>query len=112
MLKVSAQLVGASPRADGSMGLRFVTCELTAKDKLIILEHFQNAGHLLFKEDAVFDVPEEPSKFEEEKSPSRRLRSVMFLYWKQKKSDEEPVFENFYRRAVEKMIEAYKEKLT
>lgn len=44
-----------------------------------------------------------------EKSPSQRLRAVLFIYWKQKDSKDD--FELFYRRWMERAIENIKQKL-
>ena len=114
-IQVSSQLVGANPLSDGGMSLRFHTKELTAQEKLIIMDSFQRNGWLLFKEDEAefteLEVPKENSGYEEGKTPSTRLRAVIFRYWEQFKMKDEPDFESFYRKAIEKQIEAYKAKL-
>jgi hypothetical protein len=46
----------------------------------------------------------------DEKSPSQRLRAVLFVYWQQKKPTED--FEQFYFSQMNKFIEHIKEKLT
>lgn len=46
-----------------------------------------------------------------EKSPSQRLRAVLFIYWKQHPPKDNPDFELFYRRWMERTINAVKEKL-
>ena len=111
MFNVPAQFTGASHKVDGSMSARFTTGELTAKYKLQLIEHLNLAGWLQFSEDKIIEVPKEDSGFEEGKSPSERLRSIIYVYWKEKMSDKEPIFDTFYKKAVEKQIEAYKTKL-
>lgn len=44
-----------------------------------------------------------------EKSPSQRLRNVLFIYWKQKGSKDD--FELFYRRWMERAIDKVKQTL-
>lgn len=115
IIQVASQLVGATPLADNGMSLRFHTKELTAQEKLVIMDSFQRAGWLLFKEDEAeftqLDIPKENSGYEDGKTPSTRLRAVIFRYWEQFKQSEEKDFEVFYRKAIEKQITVYKEKL-
>ena len=47
---------------------------------------------------------------EDEKSPSERLRAVLFIYWKQN-TDQTQDFELFRRRWMKKTINAIKEQL-
>lgn len=44
------------------------------------------------------------------KTPGQRLRSVIFVYWKQYKKEGDE-FEAFYRRNMDSIIETYKSKL-
>ena len=48
---------------------------------------------------------------EGEKSPSQRMRAVLYVYWQQK-TDQSQHFELFYRHWMERTIDAIKEKLT
>lgn len=79
------------------------------------MNSFQRSGWLLFREDeqefTELDLPKENSGYEDGKTPSTRLRGILFRYWEQFKSKEEPDFETFYRRAIELIIQKYKEKL-
>lgn len=47
------------------------------------------------------------------KTPSERLRGVLFVYWKQIASEKDPQldFDTFYRRTLEKVIDQFKQKL-
>lgn len=45
-----------------------------------------------------------------QKTPSERLRAVLFLMWQAKK-DEWPEFDGFYRSRMEKIIEQLKERI-
>lgn len=107
---VSSQLVKANPMVDRGMSLGFHTKELTAEEKLEIMSHFQKTGWLLFSEDEIqeAEVPETRSEFET-KTPSQRLRGVMFVYWEQQGS--KGSFEDFYREKMEGFIDHIKSKL-
>jgi hypothetical protein len=48
---------------------------------------------------------------EGEKSPSQRLRAVLYIYWQQN-TDQKQEFELYYRRWMERTIDSLKEKLT
>ena len=60
-------------------------------------------------------VPEYKPSEEEKKSPSQRLRSVLFLLWEER--GKKDLFNNdcdsdtFYRQMMEKIIEHYKQQL-
>ena len=70
-------------------------------------------GWLIFKESQIIpeDIPDyDPATFDQIKSPSQRLRAVLFVYWKEVKGGQGD-FESFYRAQVERIIEQYKDKL-
>ena len=114
IITVQSQLVGVSPLADNGMSLRFHTKEIKNNEKIIIMDKFQKTGWLLFKEDNILEneVPKDNTKYED-KTPSQRLRSVMFVYWRQfkikKKLDDD--FNSFYIKVINALIENYKSKL-
>lgn len=104
MIKVTAKLKSIGYLRSG-MKLTFNT------DQVIdVAQHFEKIGHLIFKENEVMaeEIPEEQAD-DGEKRPSRRLRAVLFVRWKQLGSQGE--FETYYRAQVEKMIEIIKSKL-
>jgi len=113
-IQTPAHLVGITPLKDGALSLRFYTQEMTAKEKLITLEYFQKFGWLLFKEDekdfTEIDVPKENSGMDEGKSPQQRMRACLYVYWEKFKKDD-LTFEEFYKREMERQINAIKEKL-
>ena len=87
------------------MGFR--SQEISQEEKVKISEYFQGFGWLAFKENAfdLKDVPKEPARRDTE-SPAKRLRAVLFVLYKQNKS-EEP-FEAFYDKQMEGLIETIK----
>lgn len=60
------------------------------------------------KEERNVDVVEVTTGLEH-KSPSQRMRAVLFLLWKEAKTDEP--FETFYGKRMESLIEWLKSKL-
>ena len=110
MIKLQAILDGYSPRKDGSMTLRFATQDITPEQKFLIMEAYQQFGWLVFKEKELqeSDIPKADPD-DTSKSPSQRLRSVLFVLWKQ--GNQLDSFENFYRQQMEKYIDHVKSKL-
>ena len=109
-LRFEALMTGFSSRVDQSLSFRGVTPELSTEEKVAMMS-LQNVlcEVLLFpKDEKDVDV----LKVEKEvvhRSPSQRLRSVIFLLWKQTK--EELPFEVFYANSMEKIIDHLKSKL-
>ncbi len=48
---------------------------------------------------------------ERQKSPSERLRAMLFIYWEQRLKDRYPDFEKYYMLQIDKIIEQFKNKL-
>ena len=107
-----ATLTGISSKVDGGLSLRFVTKELTPEDKLIALQFQNTYGWVLFRENEFKDedIPTDDAEDDESKTPSQRLRSVFYVYWKQHKKDKID-FNSYYRREMEAIIETVKKKL-
>ena len=95
---------------DGGLSLGFATNELTDEDKVIISRFHGKFGYVLFKENQFKeeDIPQGDAT-DESKSPSQRLRAVLFVLWKQQGSKNE--FETFYRQQMEKAIDRVKKVL-
>ena len=108
--QVPATMEGCSPLKDGGMSLRFHTQEMTAQEKLQLLNFYQSFGYILFKENTFTDaeIPKEDAS-DETKKPSQRLRAVIFIMWKQKGM--EGSFDQFYNKKMEYIIGQFKEKL-
>lgn len=109
--KVPATMKAPRFLEDHSANLTFNTNELSTDEKNQILNYMTQEGWLLFAPNEIQDseVPPMPAKTEG-KSPSQRLHSVLFLYWKQVKNGEGD-FETFYRSTMEKIIDNFKGKL-
>ena len=111
MLTVPAQVVGMNPRQDRSWLVKFETRELSGTEVKVLADNFQGEGWLLFKPNAGINLEEIPEVDADAgmKTPSQRLRDVIFILWKQAggKGD----FLSFYNTYMEKLIEYTKSKL-
>jgi hypothetical protein len=109
-IRFEALMTGFSSRVDQSLSFRGVTPELSTEEKVALM-NLQNVlcEVLMFpKDEKDVDV----LKVEKEvihKSPSQRMRSVLFLLWKQ--TGEELPFEVFYTQHMERIIDHLKAKL-
>ena len=103
-------LTSASTRADNSLGLRFATCELSPADMTAFFEiRNLNLKMLLQPVDSEPEALHEVKGDLNEKTPSERLRAVLFVFWKQQ--GEQGEFHDFYRIHMEKLINFVKAKL-
>lgn len=116
MITIPAILVSYKSLKDRTLILVFETQEPTPTQIVDIALSVQNAGFLAFNKD-VFKT--EQLKLIEEikadyddvsKTPSKRLRSVLFISWGQNKEGYNQ-FEDYYKSKMEKFIEHIKSKL-
>ena len=117
IFQVAASLEGVSPRKDGGMGLRFITQEIPEKEKLLLMSFFNKFGWVLFSEDEIqeADIPEKNTDIEgrKVKTPSQRLRAVIWLLAKQDGiADNDQIgHDEFYVKKMEDLINWAKAKL-
>ena len=101
-------------RKDGSVSLKFDSRELSAEEYMIIMGFRNTEGWLAFQPNEA-GIPELPKSSAEidEKTPSERLRAVMFVWYKQESDKTKFVgtFEAFRREKMEKIIDGVKSKL-
>jgi len=112
-LQLSATIDKVATRADNTIALTVSTQELLPEQATILFSLKGRYGWLLFSENEFVesDVPKEPAEeFKTDVSPSKRLRSLLFLYWKNNTNKAKP-FDNFYREWIEKKINEIKETL-
>lgn len=88
---------------------------LTADQKAELFDLYDKAGWMYFlpapdSEIKTENLPEIQLE-EGEKSPSQRLRSTLFVWWKKNKEGVLD-FETFYRSQMDRIINQVKEKLT
>ena len=95
---------------DGSLTLSLSTPELDAEAKLVFLE-IQNTNLKMLltpAEGVTAEMKEVRSQFET-KTPSQRLRSLLYIHWKQTSGTGE--FEDHYRREMDRIINDIKQRL-
>lgn len=100
-------------RKDKSVGLSFDTRELLPDEVLSLLTLSGTEGWVCISPNQEeLSVPEEQANTDT-KSPSERLRDVLYVLYKQRTDSGEYVglFDTFYREQVEKLIEFIKSKL-
>ena len=98
--------------ADGTLRLTIDTQELPATDLAKLFALHQATGWFVFNKAELTkkDIPDVPVEFKEQKSPSQRLRNVVYVYWEKNTSKLVP-FDDYWKRWVEKLIDQMKEKL-
>ena len=109
--QIPAILIGANRKTDKSLSLRFSTNEVSTEEFMEIDQYHQTFGYLLFQPNRFSDndLPSTDAP-DERKTPSQRLRSVMYLLHKQEGGDKGG-FQSFYENQMEKIIEHLKAKL-
>lgn len=110
--KVPATLEGVSTLKDGGVSLRFHTQELTAEEKTLAFGYQTGFGWLLFQEKDDYQDDIDLGEIRKDtggKSPSQRMRSVLYLLWK--KSGASASFEVYYAQQMERMIDMLKDRL-
>jgi len=107
-------MTGAATRADGSLGLRFSTGELQTDEKVALMElQNRNLKVLLQPMDEQADGLKEIRGEFDTKTPSQRMRAVMYCLWKYR-SDKllcEVSFDRFYLVEMERLIQSIKDQL-
>lgn len=109
-IRTEAIISGFSSKVDGSLSFRGSTPELSVEEKVAMMSLQGVLVEMLLypkdeKETEVVSVRHEM----EFKSPSQRMRSVVFLLWKS--SHQDIPFESFYHLRMEQMIDWLKSKL-
>lgn len=111
-VKVPAFLEKVTTLKDGSVRILFETQELDVTSCTNLFQMRQALGWLVFAPQSLKEVEilDEPVRsFKEEKTPSQRLRAVLFVLWKQLGS--KGVFNDFYEKKMGGFVESVKEYL-
>lgn len=105
-----------STRVDGSLSLSMETPELS-NDAILVMLRLRgiNLNCVLTPLNTALEEPVEVESSTEVKSPSQRLRSVIYAVFAHEKQagkvSSEEIFETFYPRTMEKLIEFCKKRL-
>lgn len=115
-IKLNVILTGVSTRADGSLGLRIATPEMTAEEAVVLMKLTKiNLDMTLEPLGQANETPIEVKGEIDAKTPSQRLRGVLyalFSYEKETgKTPKDELFTVFYERKIEKVIAWIKTKL-
>ena len=116
LFQAPAQISKIETMSDGGVRVVVDTQEITDPAEMAKLFKLKKGalGWFLFKASEVTsaDVPDEDVPLEEgeSKTPSQRLRAVLFVYWKEVKGGKGE-FNSWYRDTMEQLISRYKEKL-
>ncbi len=115
-LVIPAILQSYRPRVDGSFSIGLSTLMLNKEQREAVHDLFQQSCYVMIKDSEISrEEIEEMDSVEMDledpkKTPSRRLRSVLYLEWEQKYQDH-VTFKEFYKIEMEKLIEVRKQRL-
>ena len=108
---VPATMTRAHHTVDRGMSIGFNTQELSSEEKIKIADNLQSFGYLAFKPNQDWNDEELPTGDAtfEGKTPSERLRAVIYVYYKQlSKQKAMPDFDAYYKSEIEGFINEYK----
>jgi hypothetical protein len=116
MILIPAILSRYGSRADNSFSVSFVTNELSSEQILSMNKLKSKYGFLMFKDSEVEKADTEimngldADLSDPSKTPSKRLRSVLYLNHQQD-SKGHTDFKDYYKSEMERIIDHYKKKL-
>jgi len=102
-------------RGDKTIRLQVDTSrELTADEVSLLWSLYEREGWFLFKETEInkedtLSVPDTSPEFKSDKTPSQRLRNVIYVFWD--KNGAKGNFDDFYKKQIEKIITRIKDEL-
>lgn len=115
-IPIPAYVRGVKTLVDGGRVIDFETPELSAEASTYIFSLHRKNGFLIFMENAVkaedIDLPESAPEFRNDKTPSQRLRGVLYRVWEQMPQGKPKTFDEFYKQKMEELISHFKEKLS
>lgn len=110
MIQVAGILKGFSTARAGGVHLRFETNEITPEQVAELTRFVDQFGWILIQPNRFYetDIPKEQAN-DDSKSPSQRLRSVLFIRHQQIKSEQD--FNVYYSQFIETVIQKIKDQL-
>jgi len=106
---------GVTKKKDSTLSVKLGTQELSPEDTAKIFEFGNKMIWVAFCENELteqdLDIPEVAVEFKKDKSPSERLRAVLYVYWEKNQSKLGKSWENWYRDYMDRIISNIKEKL-
>lgn len=117
MITIAVNLETISTLKDGTIKLVFETQELKPKDVGILFSYRNSLGYLSFKPETFSDEELKiieglkVEDFEGNKSPSKRMRDILFRLWQQDNSGYDD-FNLFYQYRMNNLNEMLKNEFT
>lgn len=111
-VQLPVQVTSLATKVDGSIKITLETREFSAADSALLFElRGQEAWAVIAPSEVKeVNVPgEKPDPALGTKTPSQRLRAVIYRYWEQQGKGGD--FETYYRNTLEKYINQVKDKL-
>lgn len=112
IIQFQAQVDGLNKKKDNTISIKLGTQELSAEDAAYIFDMsgivYVGMKELPLAEDDL-DIPEVADT--DTKSPSQRLRAVLYRNWEKVDNGTKKTFEQFYRDYMERLINGLKDKL-
>lgn len=111
-LKLPVIVLPPGLKVDGSATVKLATRELTNEQVGQLRDMRNLEAWCLISPNPIQneDIPTEPSEVEQ-KTPSQRLRAVLYVWWSQSTESTRGTFNEFYNRKMEEVIEHFKSKL-
>ena len=114
MIKIqfTAQIDSVLAKKDRTLSVKIGTQELSADDASYLLSLMGNQVWLALAETDIktLEVPEVVPEMKGEKSPSQRLKAIIYCIWEQK-TNKEKTFPSYYEDYIWKLCESLKQKL-
>lgn len=114
-VQCSAQIDKISSRKDRTLSVVLNTQEMSPEETAQLFDFQGLQIWVAFAETAMtyndITVPDVMISHDDTKSPSERLRAVMYIYYKQNEKKINKPFDTYYREIMEKYIESIKFKL-
>jgi len=103
ILQIETIIKKVSTLVDGGLKIEVLTQELKPEDTTKLFQLKGKSGFAVFKparitEEDIIKLPEEIREFKSDKTPSQRLRAVIYLNWKQ--TSQKETFDTYYRKQV------------
>jgi len=104
---------GIKTMSDKGVRVMIDTNELVPSQMVKLFKLKGMAGRFVFapadSEEIEIEIPELPKEFKTDKSPSERLRNVLYVIWKQGNKTVE--FSSWYNSKIESIIDKLKEQI-
>lgn len=111
-LQFASQIDSVNAKKDKTLSIKIGTQELSADDASYLLSMMGNIVWVGIAETEIqsLEVPDVIPEFEGEKSPSQKLKAVIYKIWELKTDKKEP-FPRYYENYMFKLVENLKAKL-